>query len=301
MYIQFNIKENNKKNMLFSFFTDSNDINSIFSLIDFLVLIISIIFGFIIFTFLCFYSVLRTAMTFLIMNMIVMSIVYSGRILFNTYNTKFQFLLFISSTFSITITLCVLLFLSYNKVIKQKCHDKGYCYTKFIFFFICDVFPFIIGIVFYHTKVYDNINTVLYIYTGFLIIMMLINLILGIRMISIINTEETKRTRQYPIRISLFILSHFLSNINMLIIGVLTIFDNSIQFELYIELADLFTNLQAIFYSISFIFYPRVISVIKGLIIKKKANESLTGQSTYHSVFDIENSNLQSITQTIYD
>ena len=44
MYIQFNIKENNKKNMLFSFFTDSNDINSIFSLIDFLVLIISIIF-----------------------------------------------------------------------------------------------------------------------------------------------------------------------------------------------------------------------------------------------------------------
>ena len=38
----------------------------------------------------------------------------------------------------------------------------------------------------------------------------------------------------------------------MLIIGVLTIFDNSIQFELYIELADLFTNLQAIFYSISF-------------------------------------------------
>ena len=284
--------------MLCSFFTDSIDNNSIFSLIDFFVLIISIIFGFIIFTFLCFYSVLRTALTFLIMNMIIMSIVYTGRILFNN-NSTLQMILFISSTFSITITLSVLLFLAYNKVIKQKCHDKGYCYTKFIFFFICDIFPFIIGIIFVQTQL---IEIVLCIYSVFLIIMMLINLILGIRMISIVNHEETKRTRQYPIRISFFILVHFLTNINLLIIGVLTIINENIKFfDLYIQLADFFTNLQALFYSISFIFYPRVISVIKGLLIKKKPIEPLPAQSIYHSVFDIDNTNSQSLTQTIYD
>lgn len=290
--------------MLCLFFTLNDSYTNVFNLIYFLLLIISVVFGFIIFTFVCFYDDLRTALTFLIMNIILISILYTGRILFNS-NNQLQRTLFLSCTFSITISLCILLFLTYNKVIRKNCTDKGHFFTKLFFFFICDAIPFIFGIVFYYTNLFVNETTLSFIYSLFMTVMMITNLLLGVRMLSVINNIENKKTRVYPIRISLFILSHFLTNINMLIIEIIILVDSTIQINFYRQLSELLTNLQALLYSFSFIFYPSVISTIKGLLINKKANEALPTQSLYHSVFDIENtisnSVSQSRNQTIYD